>query len=91
MHVGGTAIMRSSDMAQASGRVVHGSAHLSGGGTLSASGSVLPDQVGVDRTAWDIGCSGFGAMIGGAALGNKGMVVGGVTGYVWGRFRWHRK
>ena len=29
-----------------------------------------------------------GAMIGGGAMGTKGMLIGGVVGYVWGRFRW---
>jgi hypothetical protein len=40
------------------------------------------------RTTWDIGVTGFGAMLGSAALGTKGMVIGGFVAYIWGRFRW---
>jgi hypothetical protein len=90
---GGTATIRATPTPMASGGVVHeGTAHLSGGGTLSASGSIHPGtvhgEVGVGRVEWDIGCTSMGMGIGGAAFGKGGALIGGVAGYVWGRRRW---
>lgn len=91
--LGGTATVRATPVPMASGGVVHeGSAQLGAGGTLAASGAVATGafhgEVGVDRVSWDVGVTSFGAMVGGAALGQKGMVVGGVAAYLWGRRRW---
>jgi hypothetical protein len=37
---------------------------------------------------WDVSTTSFGAMLGQAALGQKGVIVGGAAAYVWARRRW---
>jgi len=44
--------------------------------------------VGWARTQWDATMAGFGMTIGIGVLGVKGMVIGGLVGYFWGRHRW---
>jgi hypothetical protein len=44
-------------------------------------------EVGLDRTKWEMSCVGFGALLG-APFGNKGMLLGGVTAYFWGRHKY---
>jgi hypothetical protein len=89
---GGTAIMRSTDVPSGTPRVVHGSAHLSASGTLSAGGEVVPatvsaQQVWIRRTEWEAALTGVGLGIG--SLGGKlGAVVGGGAAFIWSRYRW---
>jgi hypothetical protein len=45
------------------------------------------DVVGA-RTQWDVTMTGFGVTIGSGVMGARGMLIGGVAGYLWGRRRW---
>jgi hypothetical protein len=92
LNLGGTATVRATGTHMATGgQVVESSAHVSASGTLSASGTVaarVHGEIGVNRISWDAGMTGFGAMVGQAALGQKGMVIGGAAAYLWARRRW---
>ncbi len=87
MHLGGTAIMRSTDMPPGSGRVIEGSAHLSASGTLSAGGSV-EREVGIRRTEWEASLTSFGMAAGAVVSGKPGAIIGGVAAYGVARWRW---
>jgi hypothetical protein len=86
------ATIRATPTPMASGGVMHeSSAHLSASSTLSASATVNPrvhGEIGVSRVMWDVSTTSFGAMLGQAALGQKGVIVGGAAAYVWARRRW---
>lgn len=86
------ATVRATPTPMASGGVMHeSSAHLSASGTLSASATLNPrvhGEIGVSRVMWDVSTTSFGAMLGQAALGQKGVIVGGAAAYFWARRRW---
>jgi endogenous inhibitor of DNA gyrase (YacG/DUF329 family) len=104
VHYGRSHISGGGKVATSGTATRYGRGHISGGGTIvyddSASGivtvsgsgieshSVLPERVDVSRATWDITCTGFGAGIGLAVMGQAGMVIGGVAAYMWGRRRW---
>jgi hypothetical protein len=43
------------------------------------------------RTQWDATMAGFGVTIGSGVMGVRGMLIGGIVGYLWGRHRWPGK
>jgi hypothetical protein len=92
LKMGGTATVRATPTPMASGGVVREpSSHLRWDTVLSASVSAVAKvhgEVGVNRVTWDASVTGFGAMLGQSALGQKGMVVGGAAAYFWARRRW---
>jgi hypothetical protein len=87
--VGGTAFVRATDPPSDGGETVYND---SGSGTLTISGggSILPDEVRVNRTAFEIGAAGFGAFIGSEVMGHTGAAIGGVAAFMWGRRYWSK-
>jgi len=43
------------------------------------------------RIQWDVTMTGFGMTIGNGAMGFRGMLIGGLVGYLWARRRWREE